>query len=116
HMDLLGDTLPAIAAEKAGIIKEGVPVVVSERQEEVASVFEERANKQTATLYFANDLFDVQMSQLNGEEQINISQNGSTVYENMQLPLKGAYQQKNLLGVIQTVHVLRDRGWEISDE
>src|SRR5690606_25955442 len=55
-------------------------------------------------------------SQLNGEEQINISQYGSTGYENMQLTPKGAYQQKNRVEVIQQVHVLRDRGWEISDE
>jgi dihydrofolate synthase/folylpolyglutamate synthase len=50
HMDLLGDTLPKIAYEKAGIIKEGVPVVVSERQDEVAHVFTDKAKKPEARL------------------------------------------------------------------
>lgn len=116
HMDLLGETLPAIAAEKAGIIKVGIPVVISERQDEVVSVFEEKANTQKAKLYFADNLFAVQPSRVNGQELINISQNGSIVYDDIQLPLKGAYQQKNVLGVIQTVHVLREKGWNISDE
>ena len=40
HMNLLGDTLPAIAGEKAGIIKKGVPVVIGEFQPETASVFQ----------------------------------------------------------------------------
>jgi len=45
HTDILGNTLPEIAYEKAGIIKKGVPVVVSEHQPEVASVFEDKSNK-----------------------------------------------------------------------
>src|SRR5580658_6370357 len=43
HMNLLGDTLPLIAFEKAGIIKKGVPVVIGEYREETAPVFEQRA-------------------------------------------------------------------------
>ena len=46
HMDLLGNTLQAIAAEKAGIIKAGVPLVVSEHQEAVAQVFRSRCRYQ----------------------------------------------------------------------
>src|SRR4051812_28909942 len=39
HMNMLGDTLPLIAGEKAGIIKPGIPVVIGEKQEEVANIF-----------------------------------------------------------------------------
>ncbi len=53
HKALLGDTLPKIAFEKAGIIKPGVPVIVSERQEEVEDVFITRAAHSQASLVFA---------------------------------------------------------------
>ena len=53
HCALLGDTLEKIAAEKAGIIKPGVPVVVGEYQEATAPVFQARAAECGAPLYFA---------------------------------------------------------------
>ncbi len=56
HQQFLGDTLPEIAGEKAGIIKSGVPVVVGEYQAEVAHVFAEKANQERAQLTFAKDL------------------------------------------------------------
>ncbi len=55
HKDLLGDTLPQIATEKAGIIKKQVPVVVSERQREVEFVFAEKAAREEAQIFFASD-------------------------------------------------------------
>src|SRR5580693_6426698 len=54
HMNLLGDTLPAIAAEKAGIIKHHIPVVIGEHNPETAQVFEEKAKKENAPLSFAD--------------------------------------------------------------
>lgn len=116
HMDLLGDTLPAIAAEKAGIIKEAIPVVVSERQEEVAGVFEQMASKNRAPLYFADENLSVQVADIQNQQGMNILQNGSIIHSGVNLPLKGIYQNKNILGVIQTVHVLREKGWNISDD
>jgi dihydrofolate synthase/folylpolyglutamate synthase len=59
HMDLLGDTLPKIAYEKAGIIKEGVPVVVSERQDEVAHVFTDKAKETKSKITFASDVYKI---------------------------------------------------------
>src|ERR1700722_8747288 len=50
HMNLLGDTLPAIAGEKAGIIKKGVPVVIGEYQQETAPVFQQKAGLENAPL------------------------------------------------------------------
>ena len=55
HMDLLGDTLQKIATEKAGIIKAGVPIVISERQEEVEQVFMAKASELNATRPMADD-------------------------------------------------------------
>src|SRR5258707_8922924 len=55
HMDLLGDTLQKIAAEKAGIIKPNIPVVVSEHQPEVSTVFIEKASNEKSPITFASD-------------------------------------------------------------
>src|SRR6478735_5631094 len=56
HMDMLGDTLPKIAAEKAGIIKPGIPVVIGEYQEEVFNVFVEKAKTANSNLVLASDI------------------------------------------------------------
>lgn len=84
HMEFLGDTLPKIAREKAGIIKPGVPVVVSETQVDVAEVFREVAAEKKAPLYFADQ---------------------------MDLPhyytsLKGSYQKRNVQGVLGVLRYL----------
>ena len=65
HMQFLGDTLPQIAGEKAGIIKPHTPVVISQTQEETTSTFKENAAKQKAPLYFADQIWKIEK---NGEE------------------------------------------------
>lgn len=54
HMDLLGDTLPEIAAEKAGIIKPHTPVVIGAFQEEVNYIFEDKAKSENSKLILAD--------------------------------------------------------------
>lgn len=56
HTALLGNTLEQIATEKAGIIKEGVPVLIGRKQPEVHHVFEKMARKKNAPLFLASDL------------------------------------------------------------
>lgn len=94
HMQFLGDTLPLIAAEKAGIIKHSVPVVIGEYQEEVLHVFEQKASAMKAELFVAENLIPVD-------------------YETV---LKGSYQQKNVKTVVQTVKILQNIGVEISEQ
>lgn len=55
HMQFLGDTLPKIAFEKAGIIKENVPVIIGERQEETTPVFIKKAEETNSKISFASD-------------------------------------------------------------
>lgn len=55
HTQFLGNTLPEIAFEKAGIIKNKIPVVVGEKQVEVSSVFIEKAKECKSSIYFASD-------------------------------------------------------------
>jgi dihydrofolate synthase/folylpolyglutamate synthase len=112
HKDLLGDTLPKIAAEKAGIIKSHVPVVISERQPEVEAVFTERARAMEAPIVFASDHLS-----------LKAAGDGFDVYRDQQVwltdirpELRGLYQQKNIPGVLQTVVRLKMMGYRISEE
>ena len=93
HTDILGNTLPEIAFEKAGIIKKNTPVVISEYQEETAPVFIKRAKEENAPIVFANELTT-----------------------NLTTDLQGIYQQKNIKGVIAVTDFLKHQGWDISDE
>jgi len=85
HMDILGDTLGKIAAEKAGIIKENTPVVISEYQEEIAEVFQEVSDFQNAKLVFAS-------KEVKGEFETS---------------LLGNYQLKNVKGVVGAISELK---------
>ena len=93
HTDILGDTLPKIAFEKAGIIKRNVPVVISEYQEETAPVFTARAKEIKAPIIFANH-----------------------IETSLTTDLQGAYQEKNIKGVIAVTELLIHQGWDITPE
>ena len=111
HMDLLGDTLPKIAWEKAGIIKPKVPVVISERQPEVVSVFSEKASMENAPITFAADGVNV-IPEEDGNYRIHENGLDYTVH----LDLKGSYQRKNIAGVIATTRILQSQGFVIQHE
>lgn len=101
HMDLLGNTLVEIAGEKAGIIKSGVPVVISERQAEIEAVFIDKAKAENSLIVFATDRLKIEKSK---SEFIAASEQGAKKYV---LDLKGNYQQKNLGGVLAAVDQLQ---------
>lgn len=111
HMDLLGDTLPKIAIEKAGIIKSAVPVVISQRQDEVEFIFNHFAEKSNSQIRFASDSFSA-IAQEDGSIEVTRDQHAQV----FQLDLKGTYQKKNVLGVLATLQVLVERGFSISNE
>lgn len=111
HMDLLGDTLPKIAGEKAGIIKPGVPVVVSEFQPEVADVFRSKAAETKSTIQLASEQYRVQLTQPGLFEVTD--QDHTTTYS---VDLLGGYQKKNLAGVLAAVDQLRAQGFTISEQ
>lgn len=100
HTQFLGDTLPKIAAEKAGIIKAGVPVVIGEAgSEDVRQVFVNTAARLSAPIIFA-------------EEHESTSVHGSLACE-----LQGDYQAKNTQTVLTAIDVLRANPFfQISDE
>jgi dihydrofolate synthase / folylpolyglutamate synthase len=109
HMDILGDTLAAIAFEKAGIIKPNTPVIISERQPEIDSVFDNQAKEKEAPIQYASDtIFCTRTS--DGELLVK-----SNTFNGRMMPeLKGSYQTKNICGVIATVIKMIESGWKIS--
>ncbi len=112
HKDLLGDTLQKIAGEKAGIIKPGIPVIISERQPEVETVFLESATRNQSSLQFASDHFALE----NKNGAVTIRHKDQVWLSGLQPELKGEYQNKNICGVAGVVHTLREMGYAISDQ
>ncbi|MEG0918057.1 MAG: folylpolyglutamate synthase/dihydrofolate synthase family protein [Myroides sp.] len=84
HMNLLGNTIEEIAFEKAGIIKENIPVVIGEFTAETKKVFQKEADLKNAPIYFASTINDIPEleSDLKGNYQIH---NKKTAYQAIQL-------------------------------
>lgn len=114
HMNLLGDTLQKIAAEKAGIIKPRVPVVVSEHQTDIYPVFVAKAQELKAPLEFADKRYKVVKHQVSkGVLECEVLHRRTNVTETYKLDLTGSYQLKNILGVLHTVDILIEAGFFI---
>jgi dihydrofolate synthase/folylpolyglutamate synthase len=116
HKDILGDTLEKIAAEKAGIIKPHVPVVISTRQPGIDTVFIEKAATEAAPIFFASDEYEAFQKEYNGTIVMDVTRNDHTTLEKLALPLQGHYQRKNVPGVYKAIELLRRQGWSISEE
>ena len=119
HTDILGSTLAEIAAEKAGIIKVGVPVVIGETQPESALVFSKKAADCQAAITFADQLYAVQDAGLQqGRREVIVqhrSDSGLAVDSPTRytLDLAGAYQLRNLPAVLTAVAQLQAM-WPVS--
>lgn len=115
HMNLLGNSLEEIAFEKAGIIKENIPVVIGEKKRETAEVFESIAKQKHASHFFAEDNFSVKNYELlNDELKISVLDKKNSALENYELDLPGIYQTKNILTIVQVINLLRD--WKIDKQ
>ncbi|MEI7801880.1 MAG: Mur ligase family protein, partial [Bacteroidota bacterium] len=115
HKDLLGDTLQKIAIEKAGIIKQNIPVVIGESQSETKNVFIQKAKQQTAPIVFADEYFKVSENNYSEFEQTLTvtAENKSKEYT---LDLSGNYQQKNICTLLAALTELRKQNFKITDE
>lgn len=107
HTQFLGDTLAKIAAEKAGIIKRGIPVVIGETTAETRPIFEEKAKSNNAPLVFAEDEKEV----LGAEPQTD----GTILYHTLHYgelkgELGGLYQTKNTNTVLCAIRQLEQLG------
>jgi dihydrofolate synthase/folylpolyglutamate synthase len=102
HTNLLGKTIPEIAAEKAGIIKQNTPVIIGETQTESQNVFIAKAKEKNAAIHFADE--EYLLSKNGGTFQF--SSEYSLIYKNLTCDLKGNYQQKNINTALASVQSL----------
>jgi len=116
HINILGDTLDKIAFEKAGIIKQNTPVVIGEYLAETKQVFIDKAAKENANIFFAQDKYTINLIEYQ-HHQLNISvkRNDETIERNYSLDLTGIYQTKNLLTVLEACYQLKNKGWKIDE-
>lgn len=112
HVQFLGNTLPQIAREKAGIIKEGIPVVIGESTPETKPVFAARAKEMHAPLVFAE------------EEQLlhssRTDEKGKRIYQtedyaNLEGELSGLCQLKNTNTLLSAIRQLKQAGYQIEE-
>lgn len=132
HVDILGNTLEEIAREKAGIIKENTPVVISEKSKETSPIFEEKAKKMHSKLTFASSVWNTNIQEKgfdtltvlalplhNKTETEAINTHPEAINSNPEtflLDLTGNYQRKNLAGVLAAVDEITQLGYPISRE
>ncbi|HEY2580682.1 MAG TPA: folylpolyglutamate synthase/dihydrofolate synthase family protein [Mucilaginibacter sp.] len=140
HMNLLGNTLQLIATEKAGIIKSGIPVIIGERQPEVADIFIKKAKEEGSSILFASylgsevrdqrlevrdrkselavdEFLDVKIFRRVENSPIqSLTSDLQSPIADLRLDLTGSYQLNNLKTVLCAVEELKAQGFDISDE
>lgn len=108
HQQLLGNTLPKIAMEKAGIIKPDTPVLIGEPNPKTLPVFQAVATRQNAPLYTTTDNLKVEQVQSMDPSKtaIRIKRYNEIIYPYIEFPLSGNYQLKNINTFIHAVELL----------
>lgn len=107
HQQFLGDTLPEIAGEKAGIIKEGVPVIIGQRHPETTEVFLHKANEMDAPIQFVEDVLPIRIIQkrLSGTTFWIAGDHPGA----LETPLHGAFQRYNVATALQAFRLLTEQ-------
>ncbi len=119
HQQFLGDELKEIAREKAGIIKERIPLVVGKKQAGIQDVFEEIASKKHATIYYADDHFEMRRIHTtdSSHQLFDVWHDGEMFLEKMDSPLLANYQAGNMATALQTIQVLeRSTSFKLTHE
>ena len=110
HVKFLGENEEQIAAEKAGIIKPEIPVVIGETQEGSRDVFIKTAKEKNSQIFFADKIMDCRKDSNYSldYQQFDIYKNNESYLKELKYPLLGNYQKKNLATVICALDILRD--------
>jgi dihydrofolate synthase/folylpolyglutamate synthase len=115
HTQFLGETIPQIAGEKAGIIKKDVPCIVSEYTEDTTPVFDTAAIH--TSLAYGSELFTIlDIKYAHDYLEVEVLNKKTEGLQTYQLDLNGSYQAKNLQGVLGAVSILQTKGWQISNQ
>jgi dihydrofolate synthase/folylpolyglutamate synthase len=117
HTDILGNTLEAIASEKAGIIKPNVPVIIGESNPETRNVFIAKAADNNAKIVFAEELYSFDNSSISYPDKhlINLKKSGSQKSIHYKIDLLGNYQTKNLVTVLTIIDEITNAGIQIQE-
>lgn len=118
HTSILGETLPEIAREKAGIIKKGVPVVLAPQQEDARQVIHQVAKDMGSPLIeVGRDLtFAGLNATLDGQSFVITKGSGESEEKlSLRIPLLGEYQVENAATAYAALHTLREVGFPIAD-
>jgi len=120
HMKVLGDTVEAIAREKAGIIKPGIPAVTSPQQPEAMRVIRETCEQRKVSLKVAGQDWRWQLlgTDLSGQ-RLHVYRDGhesTPEYPHLTVPLLGEYQLENACTAIAAIEILREAGLPIDQE
>jgi dihydrofolate synthase/folylpolyglutamate synthase len=104
HMQMLGNTLPEIAGEKAGIIKQMIPVIIGEWQKEITIVFNEKAMLENAPIHFASKHIRLisKKKSLVAHEYV-VHTRTSLWIKKLVSDLTGPYQSQNIKTVLETI-------------
>lgn len=116
HMQLLGNTLPEIAFEKAGIIKKDTPVVIGEAIPETRTVFEAKVKQENAAIYFSEEYFKtVSFQHADTYLEARIKDCRTGIEKMFEMDLQGSYQLQNLQTVLTAASLLEKMRWKITD-
>jgi dihydrofolate synthase / folylpolyglutamate synthase len=117
HVAILGNTIELIAREKAGIIKQNIPVIIGRSQNETASIFTMLASKNNSSILFADQFYRaIQTSQDNSHNILSVYKENSLLLKDIELPLLGDYQTENLQTVIAAIEQLITLNFKISQK
>lgn len=117
HMDILGNTLGAIAEEKAGIIKSGVPIIIGERQKETEQIFFEHAiHKQCNSFYADAQWALVKVGQEADVQHFKAVKLAVQSMYSLSTDLMGGYQTHNIKTVLTAADVLYSMGFKTDIE
>lgn len=105
HTQFLGDTLAKIAGEKAGIIKNGIPVVIGETTPETKPVFLQKAKEENTSIFFVEDADTEDNGAIKTED-----------YPDLECELKGLYQVKNTRTLLTALPLLKEAGYRIDEQ
>jgi dihydrofolate synthase/folylpolyglutamate synthase len=117
HTRFLGETHEQIAREKAGIIKEGIAVVIGEKHPDTLPVFMKTAREKNAPIFIAEERFAALMNMMQKDRSINLTLKDRKTGEEIVIntDLTGNYQHKNIVTLLQTLEVLQEKGLGLSE-
>ncbi len=112
HVEFLGDTIEKIATEKAGIIKNNVPVVIGETTKDSKAVFLNTATLNNSEIFFAENELSIQCVEIsNLKMKVLVNQS-----INYWVGLTGSYQLKNIATVLKSIEIIKKAGLQISEK